>query len=116
MNDNEKELNRKLMQTIPDGASREEMLRILKEKQEAAIETQARWEAGDRKFSTLVRWLDRVNYVWLAILLVAFAVGLVGKLEEGGPAALNLWSGPFRTLGLFLLFAAFAMRGKLKRK
>lgn len=116
MNNHEEELKRKAMQTIPDGASREEMLRILAEKQAAMTETQTLWKAQDRRFDTVMKWLDRVNYVWLVILLIAFAVGLVTRLREGGAAALSLWSGPFRTLGLFLLFAAFAMRGRLRKK
>lgn len=116
MNERERELNRKMMQDIPDGASQEDTLRILAEKQAAATEMQALWQAEGHKSHALTKWIDRANYVLLVILLVAFGVGLVSKLREGGTAALNVWSGPFRTLGLFLLFAAYAMRGKFKRK
>lgn len=116
MNGYEKELERKALQPIPENASQEEMLRILHEKQAAMSEMQGRWKAEGHKFGTFMKWLDRANYVWLVILLIAFATGLVAKLREGGTAALNLWSGPFRTLGLFLLFLAYALRGKISRK
>lgn len=116
MNDHKKELNRKMMQEIPEGASKEETMRILAEKQAAATEMQALWKAEDQRSHAVTKWIDRANYVLLVVLLIAFSVGLVSKIREGGRAALTMWSGPFRTLGLILLLAAYAMRGNLKRK
>ncbi len=116
MSDELEELRKEVLLKIPEGATPEQFKEIMAKKIAGGERLQTKLQQDQSRFGNFMKWSDRINYVWMSVLVVLLLFAIIGALGQGGSAALNLWSGSTRIVALLLLSGIYALRGRLRSK